>query len=58
LKLHACPFCGESDLLFGQRGTPEPGIVIHCRNCGATGPVGNDKEAACRLWNVRADIFS
>lgn len=57
-RLHECPFCGERDLVYARRDHPKPGVIILCQSCGATGPTGNDQQNACRLWNVRADIFS
>jgi len=52
--LKSCPFCGGNDL--DERISELPMNYIHCKSCGAEGPMTSDsfgsKEEA---WNARAD---
>ncbi len=50
VRLSPCPFCGGSgqfDRIAGDKH------FVECRNCSASGPVGESKDEAATLWNVR-----
>ncbi len=58
--LYPCPFCGNDDVIL----TKFPKVscyYVTCLNCNTEGPriyrkkstAKEDKDEACRLWNVR-----
>lgn len=58
-KLKPCPFCGHKAAIRGGKyltGEEKLGTAhIACTQCGETTVVYNDKEAAVKAWNRRAE---
>ena len=69
IKPNPCPFCGSSKVYANTIGESEDGkawavYYVHCRNCGADGPlIETDsvnvsskaaRDASIDLWNWRA----
>ena len=46
-----CPFCGDKLASVKQCGGS---LWLTCRTCGASGPEGDDVDAAIDAWNMRS----
>ena len=56
--LSACPFCGGTDLRFGEIqemevGMSWPDYFVQCRSCQGSAGSGSRKEIAAEKWNRR-----
>lgn len=49
-----CPFCGRSSIRLMRADREGNPYEAWCPDCGASGPVAEEKAEARRLWNHRA----
>lgn len=49
-----CPFCGVKLPWLFESDVNK--YAVYCRQCGSIGPMGDDEDAAVRLWNARAIV--
>ncbi len=56
-ELHACPFCGHTQLHVDgvQSGSP---YMVSCDTCEAGGPSAENCDGAIRGWNRRVWVVS
>ena len=48
---NGCPFCQENVIVIVKSTRPAmPGFQAECDNCGARGPIYENKEAAIEGW--------